>query len=146
MFREAWQGDAGIKMRVNELASFFHDHQLRMERGKRDEFQAVVNQLFVNFIGEDDEIGMFHDDVCQSFELGRRVGVAGGVGGGIDNENFAARADGFFELFGGDLKAIFFLAADDFVGLIEGPRRVAYFSKGVRIVVGIKKPPIMTVE
>ena len=57
-------------------------------RGEADELQAVVDELFVDLVGEDDEVRMLHDDVRQRLELVGRVGVAAGVAGGVDDEHF----------------------------------------------------------
>ena len=43
--------------------------QIGMQRGEADEFQAVVNQLLVNLIAEDDHLRMLRHDVGQRFQF-----------------------------------------------------------------------------
>ena len=41
--------------------------ELGVEGGEGDELEAVVDEFFVDFVGEDDEVGVFDDDVGEGF-------------------------------------------------------------------------------
>jgi len=86
-----------------------------VEGGEGDELEAIVDEFFVDFVGEDDEVGVLDDDVGEGLEFFGGVGVSGGVGGGVEDEDLGLGGDGGLELMGGDFEGIFFLADDDFV-------------------------------
>ena len=47
-----------------------------MQRREADEFQAVVDQLLVDLVAEDDHVRMLRDDVGQRLQFLRRIGMA----------------------------------------------------------------------
>ena len=49
------------------------------ERREADELQAVVDELLVDLVAEDDDVRVLRDDVGERLQLLRRVRVAGGV-------------------------------------------------------------------
>ena len=69
--------------------------------------------MFIHIIGGDQDVGIFQQHVPQGLELGHAVGLAGGVGGAVDDEQPGFVGDGGFELLGGDLEGLGLVALDD---------------------------------
>ena len=82
--------------------------------GKADELEAIVDELLVDLVAEDDDLRVFGDDIGQGLELIRRIGDAAGIAGGVDQEAPWCAGQCALELVRGDLEGIGFLAADDF--------------------------------
>ncbi len=61
--------------------------ELGVEGGEADEFQVAVDELFVDLIGKDDEVGVLDDDVGERFELGGGIGVAAGVARAVEDQH-----------------------------------------------------------
>ena len=67
---------------------------------------AYVVDVFVDFVGDDDDVGVACDDVGEGAELLLGVAHAGGVGGAVEEHHLGLGGDGCFELLGCDLEVV----------------------------------------
>ena len=82
-----------------------------LERGDGAEFDAVVDQLAVDLIREDDEV-VFEDDGGEFFEVALLHDRAGGVVGERDEDGFGAGGDRLLDLLHIELELVLDVALD----------------------------------
>ena len=54
--------------------------------------------MFVHVVGENPDMGMPEQDLCEGFEFGLGIGGAGGIGRRIQDHPFRPRRDGLFQV------------------------------------------------
>ena len=67
---------------------------------------TYIVDVFVDFVGDDYDVGVFDQYVLQAFELGTGVDRACGVGRRAEDEGFGAWGDGCLELCGCNLEVL----------------------------------------
>ena len=75
----------------------------------REGLHTVIAELFVNLVGKDEDFSLLAD-LCNRAHLLFRIHRTRGIGRGIEDEHFRFRRNRGFELFGGKLKLLLFLA------------------------------------
>ena len=80
--------------------------EILAERSDGGVFYIIINEFFVNFVGEDVDL-FVQGNLGECGELIFRIDGACGVSGGVENDQFGHRAHVLAEKFGSQLVAIF---------------------------------------
>ncbi len=82
------------------------------ERGDGDMLGLAVNEFFVDFIREDDDL-LFQRDIAQGAEFVFGVDGTGRIAGGVEDDHLGGRGHGFLELLGSHFPTGGFLGVHD---------------------------------
>ena len=72
----------------------------------------IINELFVDFVGEDQDV-LAQGNFTKGFEFLPGVNGTGGVGRAVHDEHLGGRGHGVLEFIGGHLPTVFLLGVDD---------------------------------